>query len=66
MLDENDWAKLFIKLLDVAGRTVRQQTLLIKNQQAELDLEGLQRGVYIITATAENGQQFSNKIMIDR
>jgi len=66
MLDENDGAKLFIKLLDVAGRTIRQQTVMIKNQQAELDLEGLQGGVYILTATDENGQRFSNKIMIDR
>jgi len=65
MLDENDGEKLSVKILDVAGRIIKQQTVTIMNQQAELNVEGLQRGMYIITAIAENGQRFSNKIMIN-
>jgi hypothetical protein len=66
LLDENDGEKLFVKLLDGAGRMVKQQTVTIKNQQAELNIEGLHTGMYVVIAVAENGQRFSNKIMINQ
>ena len=66
LLDENDGEKLFVKLIDGAGRTVKQQTVTIKNQQAELDLEGLHKGMHVVTAVADNGQRFSTKIMINQ
>lgn len=66
MIDDNDGEKLFVKFIDVAGRTVKHQSVTIKNQRAELELAGLQVGMYVITAVAENGHRFSTKIMINQ
>ena len=66
LFDEKDGEKLFVKLIDGAGRTVKQLAVAIKNQQAELDLEGLHKGMYVVIAVTENGQRFSSKIMINQ
>ena len=66
MIDQNDGEKIFVKFIDVAGRTVRDQSVTIKNQRADLSLEGLQAGMYVLIAFAENGHRFSTKIMIDQ
>lgn len=66
LLDGNDGEKLFVKLIDGAGRTVKQLGVTIKNQQAELALEGLHKGMYVVIAVAENGQRFNSKIMINQ
>ena len=66
LLDEKDGEKLFVKLIDGAGRTVKQLAVTIRNQQAELTLEGLNKGMYVVIAVAESGQRFSSKIMINK
>jgi hypothetical protein len=66
MLDAKDGEELFIKLFDGAGRMVRQQIVIVRNQQSELALEGLQTGVYAVMAVNRNGGQFKTKLMISQ
>jgi hypothetical protein len=66
LLDDNDGQKLLVRLVDGAGRMVKQQTVIIKDQHAELNIGGMHRGMYVVIALAENGQRFSNKIMINQ
>lgn len=64
MLDAKDGEELFVKVFDGAGRMVKQQIVIVKNQQSELKLEGLQTGVYAVIAVNKNGEQFKTKLMI--
>lgn len=64
MIDMNDDERLFVNLIDGAGRTVKQQIVIIKGQLGELDLSGLQSGLYIIVAKTGSGDQFKNKLVI--
>jgi predicted nucleic acid-binding Zn-ribbon protein len=66
MLDVRNDEKLFVKLVDGSGRTVKQQTMIVKNQQAELNIEGLNTGVYIVIAVTEKGEHFKNKLVINQ
>jgi hypothetical protein len=66
MLDVRNDERLFVKLVDGSGRTVKQQMVIIKNQQAELNLEGLNSGVYIIIAVTGDGEHFKNKLVINQ
>jgi len=66
MLDAKDGDQLSIKILDASARLVKQQRIAVRNQQAELRLEGLHRGIYVVVATAENGEQFKTKLMINQ
>jgi hypothetical protein len=64
MIDLDDDEKLLVKLLDGAGRTVKQQAVIIKGQLGELDLSGVNSGLYIIVAQTANGAQFKNKLVV--
>ena len=64
MIDTKDGEQLMVKVIDGAGRLMKQQIAIVINQQAELNLEGLQSGIYAVVAIAENGEQFRNKLMI--
>ena len=64
MLDAKDGDQVMIRIFDAAGRIVRQQTVTIKNQQGELRLDGLHRGVHAVIATTEQGDQLKTKLMI--
>jgi hypothetical protein len=66
MLDVRNDEKLFVKLVDGSGRTVKQQTMIVKNQQAELNIEGLNTGVYVVIAVTEKGEHFKNKLVINQ
>ena len=66
MLDTKDGDELAVKLIDGAGRMAKQQIVFVRNQQSELSLEGLQRGVYIVIATNKDGRQFKTKLMISQ
>ena len=62
--DTKNGEQLFIKIFDGAGRMVKKQIVIVRNQQSELDLEGLQTGVYAVVAITENGEQFKTKLMV--
>jgi hypothetical protein len=64
MLDVKDGQKLNVRLIDGSGRTVKQQSLTVKNQLAELNIDGVQTGMYVLIAVAENGEQFKNKLLV--
>lgn len=64
MLDAKNDERLTVKLVDGSGRIVKQQSVVIRNQQAELNLEGLNSGVYVVVAVTANGEVFKNKLMI--
>ena len=64
MLDIKDGQLLYVKLIDGSGRTVKQQSLAVKNQLAELNIDDVQSGMYIVLAITENGDQFKNKLVI--
>jgi len=66
MINTNDDEKLFVKLVDGAGRIVKQQIIIMKGQLGELDLSGINSGLYIIIAKTENGDQFKNKIIVNK
>ena len=62
--DTKNGGQLFIKIFDGAGRMVKQKIVIVRNQQSELDIEGLQTGVYAVVAITENGEQFKTKLMV--
>lgn len=64
MLDVKDGQKMNVKLIDGAGRTVKQQNLTVKNQLAEFNIEDVQSGMYVIVAVTDDGDQFKNKLVI--
>jgi len=64
MLDANDGEELFIKVFDGAGRMLKQKIVIVKNQQSEINLEGIQTGIYAVIAVNKNGEQFKTKLMI--
>lgn len=64
MLDLKDGQKLNVKLIDGSGRTVKQQSLTVKNQLAELNIDDVRSGMYVLIAGAENGEQFKNKLVV--
>ena len=66
MLDAKDGEALFIKLIDGAGRMAKQQFVIVRNQQSELNLEGVQSGVFVVIATNRDGRQFKTKLMISQ
>ncbi|HEX6170860.1 MAG TPA: T9SS type A sorting domain-containing protein [Chitinophagaceae bacterium] len=66
MLDAKDGEKLFIKLIDGAGRMAKQQIVIVRNQQSELGLEGVQSGVFVVIATNKDGRQFKTKLVISQ
>ena len=66
MLDAKDGEELFIKLIDGAGRMAKQQIVIVRNQQSELNLEGVQSGVFVVIATNREGRQFKTKLMISQ
>jgi len=66
MINTNDDEKLFVKLIDGAARIVKQQVITIKAQLGELDLRGINNGLYIIIAKTENGDQFKTKIIVKK
>ena len=66
MLDAKDGEELFIKLVDGAGRMAKQQIVIVRNQQSELNLEGVQSGVFVVIATNREGRQFKTKLMISQ
>ena len=66
VLDVKDGEELFTKLMDGAGRTIKQQIVIIRNQQAELSLEGLQTGVYAVIVVNKKGEHFKTKLMINQ
>jgi Secretion system C-terminal sorting domain len=64
MLDTKDGEELIVKIFDVAGRMVKQQIVIVKNQQSELNLYNLYTGVYSVNAIAKNGDHFKSKLII--
>jgi hypothetical protein len=51
-------------VIDGAGRIAKQHVMTFKGQLADLSLQGLRSGLYVIVATTENGQQLKNKIIV--
>lgn len=66
MIDLKDGEKILIKVIDGSGRTMKQTSVTIKNQLAELGLDGLQKGIYAVVVVSENGEQFRNKLIINQ
>jgi hypothetical protein len=66
MLDAKDGEQLSMKLVDVAGRIVKQQIVIVTNQQSELNLEGVPTGVYAVIAINRDGEQFKTKLMVNK
>jgi hypothetical protein len=66
MLDAKDGEQLFVKIFDGSGRMIKQQIVIVKNQQSELRLDGLQTGAYAVVAMTNNGEQFKTKLMINQ
>jgi Secretion system C-terminal sorting domain len=66
MLDAKDNEQLHVRIFDGAGRMVKQQIVIVRNQQSELKLEGLQTGVYAVIAINNDGEQFKTKLMINQ
>ena len=66
MLDAKDGEELLIKLIDGAGRMAKQQIVIVRNQQSELNLEGVHSGVFFVIATNKEGGQFKTKLMISQ
>jgi len=66
MLDVKDGEKLLIKVIDGSGRTMKQETITIRNQQAELIFDGFQKGMYVVVVVSGNGEQFRNKLIINQ
>ena len=66
MLDAKDGEELFTKLVDGTGRTIRQQIVFVRNQQAELSLERMPTGVYAVIVVNDKGEQFKTKLIISQ
>jgi hypothetical protein len=66
ILDAKDGEELFVKLFDGAGRVIKQQIVMVRNQQSDLSLEGVQTGVYAVIAINKVGEQFKTKLMISQ
>jgi hypothetical protein len=66
MLAVKDGEKLLIKVIDGSGRTMKQETAIIRNQQASLDFDGLQKGIYVVVVISATGEQFRNKLIINQ
>jgi len=66
ILDAKDGEELFVKLFDGAGRMIKQQIVIVRNQQSDLSLEGVQTGVYAVIAINKAGEQFKTKLMISQ
>lgn len=66
MLDAKDGEQLFIKLVDVAGRIVKQQIVIVTNQQSELNLDGVPASVYAVIANNRGGEQFKAKLIVNK
>ena len=64
MLDAKDGEELYTKLVDGTGRTIKQQIVIVRNQQAELSLERMPTGVYAVIVVNDKGEQFKTKLMI--
>ncbi|TAL45300.1 MAG: T9SS type A sorting domain-containing protein [Chitinophagaceae bacterium] len=64
MLDVKDGERLQVSVYDAAGRQEKQIIVIVKNQRTELNVEGLNRGIYWITATTANGEQFRSKLIV--
>lgn len=66
MLDARDGEELNLKVIDINGRIIKNQSLIIKNQLAELNTENLLPGVYVVIAINNAGEQFKSKLIITR
>ena len=66
ILDAKNGEELITKLIDAAGRVVKQQLVIVTNQQAELSLEGAQSGVYGVVVANKKGEQFRTKLIISQ
>ena len=64
MLDAKDGDQLTVRIFDAAGRMIKQQVVSIKNQQADVRLDGIHRGVYAVIAITEDGEHHKTKLMI--
>ena len=64
MLDAKDGDQLTVRIFDAAGRMIKQQVVNIKNQQADIRLEGVTRGVHAVIAITEDGEHHKTKLMI--
>ncbi|HET9745123.1 MAG TPA: T9SS type A sorting domain-containing protein [Chitinophagaceae bacterium] len=64
MLDVKDGQKLYVKLIDGSGRTVKQQSLSVRSQLAELNIDDVHSGMYVLIAVSEEGDQFKSKLVI--
>jgi hypothetical protein len=66
MLDAKDGDQLTVRVFDAAGRMIKQQVVTVKNQQAEIKLEGLHRGIHALIAITEDGEHHKTKLMISQ
>ena len=64
MLDVKDGQKLYVKLIDGAGRTVKQRRLNVMNQLAELTIDDVHSGMYVLIAVTEDGDHFKSKLVV--
>ena len=64
MVDARDGERVQVTVIDLTGREVMKQMLVIKGQTASLALQDLGRGMYSILVTRDNGEQLKGKVLV--
>lgn len=64
LLDANDGERIQVNVIDLTGRIVKEQVLVVKGQSATLALHDLSRGMYSVVVYRESGEQQRGKVMV--
>ena len=64
LLDAKGGERLQVSLYDAAGRQAKKVVVTIHNQRADLNLYGLNKGIYWVVVTTSKGEQLKTKLMI--